>query len=300
VRTVKRDQRRIYSMATVPVLCCDLARAADGGLLAEILGVALRCEGDDINDLARFHREDSARWKAWLELATLEVRYPRMGARRRTSPPLIADRRSNSEPKRRSWTGTLDDLLWCVRDDVLARPVTVSPKRATAATAVVCDAVAACYGGSAISAGSRARLLAPWLSARRGSVPPDRADDAYGPQTAAVRPVLDRISQITPGEVARLQATGKAGWIHATEWHDALHAAAWTAYLTERTRPTAAAQLRVIDQLWRLRSDVRVTDRDGWSVISGGVQALCLADVLDDVTVRRLLMPLADVLDLPN
>ena len=64
-------------------------------------------------------------------------------------------------------------------------------------------------------------------------------------------------------------------------WSGAVHSASWAAYLSDRVRTAAAAQLLLVQALDN--GVVPVAERAGgvWNLLSGAVQALVVRDLLD-------------------
>jgi hypothetical protein len=126
---------------------------------------------------------------------------------------------------------------------------------------------------------------------------PAAAPIDLGPHHFAVSALLDRLRTLRPEDSRRLsrsaddsRRTGAAGW------SGAVHSASWAAYLSDRIRTAAAAQLLLVQALDN--GVVPVAERAGgvWNLLSGAVQALVVRDLLDTATAHRLLAPVIAVL----
>jgi hypothetical protein len=99
--------------------------------------------------------------------------------------------------------------------------------------------------------------------------------------------------------VATLDGPGRDGWRAAVDavrgerrgWATAMHEACWAAHVSGRTRALAAAQLCAV----QAAADARFTVADGaagvWNALSGCVQGLAMADLLDERSLALLVAP---------
>jgi hypothetical protein len=92
---------------------------------------------------------------------------------------------------------------------------------------------------------------------------------------------------VTSAEDARRNAGG---------WSPAVHSASWAAYLSDRVRTAAAAQMLLVQAVDT--AAIPLADRAGgvWNMLSGAVQALVVRDLLDTSTAHRLLAPVVAAL----
>jgi hypothetical protein len=77
-----------------------------------------------------------------------------------------------------------------------------------------------------------------------------------------------------------------------------MHAATWAAYLADRVRPAAAAQLLAVRAVSQLEVPTAATAGGAWNLVSGAVQAAVVSDLLDAGSRDRLLTPLEQLLGL--
>jgi len=118
-----------------------------------------------------------------------------------------------------------------------------------------------------------------------------------GPHHYALSALLDRLRTLRPEDVRRLsRAADDARRGQPTGWATAVHSASWAAYLSDRVRTAAAAQLLLVQALDN--GLVPVAERAGgvWNLLSGAVQALVVRDLLDTATAHRLMAPVIAVL----
>jgi len=132
-------------------------------------------------------------------------------------------------------------------------------------------------------------LGAGWVSALR-KLPAGKPID-LGPHHYAVSALLDRLRTITPRDLARLTQSAEDSRKTAGGWSPAVHSASWAAYLSDRVRTAAAAQMLLVQAIDM--ADIPLAERAGgvWNMLSGAVQALVVRDLLDTATAHRLLAP---------
>jgi hypothetical protein len=198
--------------------------------------------------------------------------------------------------------GTVDGLLHCLRYDVLdwtwrgkvprQRGAVTHPgeqsESATRASSVLCDAVAACYLRELLPDVTRRELASPWVSVSR--VLPERDLD-LGPQHAAVVEILTRVESLPTGDLERLIKAADSTRQNLADWAPAVHSASWAVFLSSRVRAAAAAQLLLVQAIDRARVTLAARASGVWNLLSGAVQALVVRDLLDEVTVHRLVDP---------
>jgi hypothetical protein len=196
--------------------------------------------------------------------------------------------------------GSVDALLTCLRYDVMAwtwhgtgRDAQQS-EQAAAATALLCDAAVASYLRDVLDSSTRRMLGAGWVSALRQL--PSGAPIDLGPHHYAVSSLLDRLRSVRPRDLARLVASAEDARRNAGGWSPAVHSASWAAYLSDRVRTAAAAQMLLVQAIDT--AAIPLADRAGgiWNMLSGAVQALVVRDLLDTATAHRLLTPVVAAL----
>jgi hypothetical protein len=94
----------------------------------------------------------------------------------------------------------------------------------------------------------------------------------------------------------RLSQSAEDARRNAGGWSPAVHSASWAAYLSDRVRTAAAAQMLLVQAIDT--AAIPLADRAGgvWNMLSGAVQALVVKDLLDTATGHRLLAPVVGAL----
>ncbi|MDR7280452.1 hypothetical protein [Catenuloplanes atrovinosus] len=285
----------MYSLVSAPVLGFDLTRLAGGSATAEVLLRSLRLSREDLPVLAGALPSEEIRAPLWLEVESAARQVPTL---RGLSD--MADSAAALTMVERAPIGSVDSLLTCVRYDVMswtwtgkgrgARQDEVAEK----ATALLCDAVVASYLREVLDESVRRRLGAGWVAAVRrlpGGPPVD-----LGPHHYVVSSLLERLRSLTGSDVERLIRSGVDARVNSGGWSPAVHSASWAAYLSDRIRTAAAAQLLLVQAIDT--SAVPMSARAGgvWNMLSGAVQALVVRDLLDTGTAHRLLSPVVAAL----
>ncbi|HWH00803.1 MAG TPA: hypothetical protein VNV66_16165 [Pilimelia sp.] len=286
----------MYSLVSAPVLGFDLTRLEGGSATAEVLLRAFTLTADDLPILAGHLLDEAQRVELWLEVESAAGKLP--SARELAD---YADASAVLGLVERAPIGSLDALLRCLRHDVMAWTWTGTgaaarqSETAAAATALLCDAAVGSYLRDLLSAATRRRLGGGWVAATR-RLPAGPPID-LGPHHYALSALLDRLRTLRPEDVRRLsRAADDARRGQPTGWATAVHSASWAAYLSDRVRTAAAAQLLLVQALDN--GLVPVAERAGgvWNLLSGAVQALVVRDLLDTATAHRLMAPVIAVL----
>jgi hypothetical protein len=167
-------------------------------------------------------------------------------------------------------------------------------EHAVAATALLCDAAVASYLREVLDEQTRRMLGAGWVSALRKL--PTGAPIDLGPHHYAISSLLDKLRSIRPQDLARLVQSAEDARRNAGGWSPAVHSASWAAYLSDRIRTAAAAQMLLVQAVDT--AAIPLADRAGgvWNMLSGAVQALVVRDLLDTATAHRLLAPVVAAL----
>jgi hypothetical protein len=284
----------MYSLVSAPVLGFDLTRLGGGSATAEVFLRALRLSLGDLPVLAERLPDEGVRGPLWVEVES--------AARRMPSLKMIKDEdpAGSLALVERAPIGSVDALLTCLRYDVMAwtwhgvgRDAQQS-EAASAATALLCDAAVASYLREVLDDSTRRMLGAGWVAALR-RLPAGPPID-LGPHHYAVSALLDRLRSIRPRDLARLIASADDARRNAGGWSPAVHSASWAAYLSDRVRTAAAAQMLLVQAMDT--AAIPLADRAGgiWNMLSGAVQALVVRDLLDTATAHRLLAPVVAAL----
>ncbi|BCJ53792.1 hypothetical protein Asp14428_52670 [Actinoplanes sp. NBRC 14428] len=284
----------MYSLVSAPVLGFDLTRLGGGSATAEVLLRALRLSVGDLPVLAERLPDEGVRGPLWVEVESAARKMPSLKGMKADDPA------SSLALVERAPIGSVDALLTCLRYDVMAwtwvgkgRDATQDPT-AAAATALLCDAAVASYLREVLDDTTRRMLGAGWVAALR-KLPAGKPID-LGPHHYAVSALLDRLRSITPNDLARLAQSAEDARKNAGGWSPAVHSASWAAYLSDRVRTAAAAQMLLVQAIDT--AAIPLAERAGgvWNMLSGAVQALVVRDLLDTATAHRLLTPVVAAL----
>jgi hypothetical protein len=284
----------MYSLVSAPVLGFDLTRLGGGSATAEVLLRGLRLQIGDLSVLADRLPDEGVRGPLWVEVESAARRMPSLKNMAKDDP---AGALALVE---RAPIGSVDSLLTCLRYDVMAwtwhgtgRDAQQS-EIASSATALLCDAAVASYLREVLDETTRRMLGAGWVSALRKL--PSGAPIDLGPHHYAISALLDRLRSIRPNDLTRLVNSGEDARRNAGGWSPAVHSASWAAYLSDRVRTAAAAQMLLVQAIDT--AQIPLADRAGgvWNMLSGAVQALVVRDLLDTATAHRLLAPVVAAL----
>jgi len=279
----------MYSLVSAPVLGFDLTRLSGGSATAEVLLRALRLSLGDLPILAERLPDEGVRGPLWVEVESAARRMPSLKGMKADDPA------SSLALVERAPIGSVDALLTCLRYDVMAwtwqgtgRDAKQS-ETAASATALLCDAAVASYLREVLDDTTRRMLGAGWVAAVR-KLPAGKPID-LGPHHYAVSALLDRLRSLRPNDLERLVRSAEDARKNAGGWSPAVHSASWAAYLSDRVRTAAAAQMLLVQAIDT--AAIPLADRAGgvWNMLSGAVQALVVRDLLDTATAHRLLAP---------
>ena len=284
----------MYSLVSAPVLGFDLTRLTGGSATAEVVLRGLRLQGSDLSVLADRLPDEGVRGPLWVEVESAARRMPSLKGMSKEDPA------GSLALVERAPIGSVDALLTCLRYDVMAWTWTGTGRdakqsdTAAAATALLCDAAVASYLREVLDTDSRRMLGAGWVSAMRKL--PIGAPIDLGPHHYTVSALLDRLRSLRSKDLARLATSAEDARRNAGGWSPAVHSASWAAYLSDRVRTAAAAQMLLVQAVDT--ADIPLADRAGgvWNMLSGAVQALVVRDLLDTSTAHRLLAPVVAAL----
>ncbi|WP_430780625.1 hypothetical protein [Actinoplanes sp. G11-F43] len=284
----------MYSLVSAPVLGFDLTRLEGGPAAAEVLLRALRLQSGDLPVLAERLPDENVRGPLWVEVESAARRMPSLKGMAKDDPA------GNLALVERAPIGSVDSLLTCLRYDVMSwtwagtgRDARQS-EDAAAATALLCDAAVASYLREVLDEDVRRRLGAGWVSAVRKL--PSGAPIDLGPHHYTVSALLDRLRTLRPEDRERVSTAADDARRNTAGWSPAVHSASWAAYLSDRVRTAAAAQMLLVQAVDT--AGIPLADRAGgvWNMLSGAVQALVVRDLLDTATAHRLLAPVVAAL----
>jgi hypothetical protein len=284
----------MYSLVSAPVLGFDLTRLSGGSATAEVLLRGLRLQEDDLRVLAERLPDEGVRGPLWVEVESAARRMPSLKGMSKDDPA------GNLALVERAPIGSVDALLTCLRYDVMAWTWKGSGRdakqseTAAAATGLLCDAAVASYLRDELDTDSRRRLGAGWVAAMRKL--PVGAPIDLGPHHYAVSGLLERLRSVNRKDLSRLTTSAEDARQNSGGWSPAVHSASWAAYLSDRVRTAAAAQMLLVQAVDT--AAIPLADRAGgvWNMLSGAVQALVVRDLLDTSTAHRLLAPVVAAL----
>ena len=234
----------MYSLVSAPVLGFDLTRLTGGSATAEVVLRGLRLQGSDLSVLADRLPDEGVRGPLWVEVESAARRMPSLKGMSKEDPA------GSLALVERAPIGSVDALLTCLRYDVMAWTWTGTGRdakqsdTAAAATALLCDAAVASYLREVLDTDSRRMLGAGWVSAMRKL--PIGAPIDLGPHHYTVSALLDRLRSLRSKDLARLATSAEDARRNAGGWSPAVHSASWAAYLSDRVRTAAAAQMLLV------------------------------------------------------
>jgi len=287
----------MYSLVSATVLGFDLTRLDGGAAVADVLLRALTLTAGDLDVLAKHLPEESRRGELWVDVQRAAAQVPSV---RSVGAPGAAATLDTLGTIRRAPIGSVDGLLTCLRTDVLswtwtgvgaaARQTEVAER----ATGVLCDAAVGAYLRDLLPPETRRGLGAGWVGALRRL--PQAAPVDLGPHHGAVQALLSQVSTMSGATARRLfRAVDEYRRSDPAGWATSVHSASWAAYLSDRVRTAAAAQLLLVQALDN--GVVSLDERAGgvWNLLSGAVQALVVRDLLDTQAAYRLVAPVLAV-----
>ncbi|GAB2877596.1 hypothetical protein [Nocardioides pacificus] len=108
-----------------------------------------------------------------------------------------------------------------------------------------------------------------------------------GPQRAELAALMGQVSGLDAAAFAELEEAW-ATRDHAVRWSQAMHAATWAVSLTGRERAAMAAQLELVRAIRSSAADSAHVAQGAWNSLSGIVQVLTVADLLDRASAEAL------------
>jgi hypothetical protein len=288
-----------YSLVSAATLGFDLVRLPAGG---QVAGVLLTGLGADAATLGRLAAAHPCSGRPEPERAARVLRARRVhelaaaGVPQLRDVPAGADARADRLVARLEGgtSGNTPALDRLVRDDVLgpehAAVATVDPVVRARAADVLADAAIGWWAADALDPAVRHELTGACTAATSllRAPQPD-----LGPLTAGLGELLDAVRDAGPAGRRRWRIAVDAVRGQRRPWAAAMHAAAWAAHVSGRTRTLAAAQLMAVQAF----ADGGFGPRDGaegvWNAVAGCVQALVMADLLDERSLAVLGEPWA-------
>lgn len=276
-----------YSLVGAPALGYDLARLPHGRQTAQVIRTALRCNAEHLARLAAEHPGErrAERWRnlesddlpgdmtANLRCADVAVQSALTG-QSRSSAALL----NRLEGAVLGSVGALDRM---VRTDVLdwtwmrSGDLAVQDPEASLAADVLVDAAAAGYCAESVQPAVRRAMSIPYLRAKL-----EVLDRAPGIGYAELDLLLDAVEHADAATVQRWRDAVDELRPGTTSWAPAMHQATWALSLSERLRLGADAQMAAVDVFGRAGFDQRDAAYGVWNALSGTIQAVAAADLL--------------------
>ena len=288
-----------YSLVSAATLGFDLVRLPAGRDVAEVLLTGLDAGVADLHRLAAAHpaegrsREQrgvlAVRSRRARELAAavphVRTATAGLGAVGTDRTALLVDQLE------RGTIGDAPTLERLLREDVLGPEhealARVGEEVAAAAADVLADAVVGHWAAEVLPPLVRRELVSPFA---RAELPPRTTPD-LGPATSGVLDLLAHLRTLDDAGRERWRSAVDEGRSDHRSWAGAMHEAAWAAHVSGRIRTLATAQLMAVQAFL----DGGFSGRDGarglWNAVSGCVQGLAMADLVDDRSVELLQLP---------
>lgn len=134
------------------------------------------------------------------------------------------------------------------------------------------------YGAAVQAAWHGARLEWPPLASRPADL---------GPQRAELAVLLGQVRGLDADAFGQLEQAWSSR-DHAVRWSQAMHAATWAVSLTRRERAAMAAQLELVRAVRGSAARSEHVAQGAWNSLSGIVQVLSVADLLDGASAEAL------------
>jgi hypothetical protein len=292
----------MYSLVSPSVLCMDLVRHDNALGVLDVLDRAITLSPSDVPALESVHRDDDARDRAWAEVERVTGDTPNLSDAVAAVRQSIADAGFDTviesgfaDRLARTPMFGLPHLLSMVRNDVLdwtwERSREVSVCRHPQATAVVVDAVAAAYARDRLSIQTYARLGGPWAGLHFGVPTALPGDDAFGPQSRRLRELVEQLARLNAENFLILEQVAASARTAGTDWSKLMHNATWAAYMSGRLRPAARAQIAATRALLLAGLTPMAAATGVMRVVTGVVQAVVVADLLDSRSYDELVAP---------
>jgi len=293
-----------YSLVSAATLGFDLVRLPAGGQVADVLLTGLGADAAMLHRLARAHRGHGRSPQERLGLAVRARRAHELAAagvpQLRDLPTALTggdQRASRLVTLLEAGTiGSTPALERLVRGDVLGPEHAVVDDvdlEVTAAAAdVLADAATGWWAAGVLDPVVRRELTEPYAAAIAFQAPP-RPD--LGAAATGVGELLDAVRGLDEAGRQRWRIAVDAVRAQRRPWAAAMHGASWAAHVSGRTRVLAAAQLMAVQAF----TEGGLTARDGaegvWNALSGCVQGVAMADLLDAESLAVLGEPWAVV-----
>jgi hypothetical protein len=289
-----------YSLVSAATLGFDLVRLPAGRAVAEVLLTGLNADATTLDRLAAAHpgREATPEQRGVLAVRSRRARelasgVPHVsGVAGRAAAAGSADRTAVLVAQlERGMIGNAPTLERLLRDDVLGHEHTaaalVDDDVRSGAADVLADAAIGFWAAEVLPPLVHRELTAAY---HRAAVPWGGLPD-LGATTDALAELLASITSLDGAGRGRWRAATDDGRAEHRPWASAMHDACWAAHVSGRTRTLAAAQLHAVRAFLAGGFDGRDGAHGVWNAVAGCVQAVVMADLLDEPSLEVLRAP---------
>jgi hypothetical protein len=289
-----------YSLVSAATLGFDLVRLPAGRNVAEVLLTGLNAGATTLERLAAAHpgRETSAEQRGVLAVRSRRARelasgVPHVGGvAERAAAAGGEDRTAVLVAQlERGMIGNAPTLERLLREDVLghehAEVAMVDDTVAAEAADVLADAAIGFWAADVLPPLVHRELTAAY---HRAAVAWGGLPD-LGTTTAELAELLSSIAVLDGAGRGRWRAATDDGRAEHRPWASAMHDACWAAHVSGRTRTLAAAQLHAVRAFLDGGFDARDGAHGVWNAVAGCVQAVVMADLLDETSLDVLRAP---------
>ena len=289
-----------YSLVSAATLGFDLVRLPAGRSVAQVLLVGLAADASELARIAATHptrgldaeqrgvRAVRSRRARELAVSVPHVRGAAKGAGDRAAV-LVAQLEQGT-------IGDAPTLERLLRDDVLGREhpaaAAVDPDVLDEAADVLADAAVGFWAAGVLPPLVRRDLTAAFDRVTDGA---PLAGSGEGDLDIELQAFLAALRDLDDDGRARWRAAVDAGRTERRPWAAAMHEASWAAHVSGRTRALAAAQLHAVQAFLDGGFDGRDGAAGAWNAVSGCVQGIAMADLLDESSLAVLRAPLLRV-----
>jgi len=287
-----------YSLVSAATLGFDLVRLPAGRAVAGVLLTGLQADADAF---ARLAESAPGRGLSRDERGVLAVR----GRRAREMAASVPHVRNAAGAGDRAAVlvtqleqGTIGDaptLERLLREDVLGPEhgpaAELDADERDEATGVLADAAVGYWAAGVLPPLVRRELTGAYDRAVDRGLAAPAVGGELGPAAEELAALLDSIRT--------LDDAGRAAWRAAVDeeraerrpWATAMHEASWGAHVSGRTRALATAQLHAVQAFLDGGFDLHDGAAGVWNAVSGCVQGVAMADLLDDGSAAVLRAP---------
>lgn len=282
-----------YSLTSATTLGFDLVRRPAGHRVADVLLTAMAVDGELVHRLADVHPGAGSDYAVDGRRAReLAAGVPHLGSISTPSGPAV-NPSALLRSLTRSTVGNAAAAERLLREDILGaeHPAAFAGDDHVwaRATDVLADAAIGVWASDVLPAHLAHRLTAPLQAVDVASRLTGVLD--LGPTAVQLTALLTALEHLGTEHRQRWRRTVDDVRARRRPWAEAMHSACWAANLAGRVRAVAAAQLLAVSAFGRGGFGAADAGYGVWNVLSGCVQGLALADLLDEATLDTLTQP---------